>query len=171
MSGWYFDFSWYLGLDRSIFHLIYTLVYVNEFYVLYEVRLILVYTYECFCNLFVQFNKKNTIIPPPFNSQNKTSPPDVQRRKLFVAKSGIVYIHTVCAARAEIQGVFFIVRSRLSEPQWPSKLEDMVISREFSFLSFIMLYNVALVELLAALLRVRTQERVCMWSKRQYSYI
>ena len=35
VSGWYFDFSWYLGLDRSIFHLrhIYVEVYVNEFYV------------------------------------------------------------------------------------------------------------------------------------------
>ena len=49
----------------------------------YEVGLILVYTYDSFCNFFVQFtydyfcnffvqfNKKH--YPPPFNSQNKTS--------------------------------------------------------------------------------------------------
>ena len=167
VSGRYFDFSWYLGLDRSI-----RISFEIHIYMLmnspYEVRFILVYTYEYFCNFFVQFNKKNTIAPPPFNSQNKTSP-DVQRRKSFCREIRHIYIHTVCAPRAESQGgVLFIVCSRLYEPQWPSKIRR---HRHFRGVLVLVIYHLmALVELLAAILRVRTQEGVC-GPKRQYSYV
>ena len=57
------------------------------------------------------------------------------------------------------QGVFFIACSPLFEPQRPLK-----IGRHGHFkgvLAFVIYHLVALVELLAAILRVRTQERVC----------
>ena len=120
----------------------------------YEVRLILVYTYEHFCNFFVHFDKKHHY-PPPFNSQNKT-PPDVQRRKSFCRE--IRHIYTYCM-RSTRRGVFVIVCSRLSEPQWPLKIRR---HGHFKGVLVLVIYHlVALVELLAAMLRVRTQERAC----------
>ena len=51
------------------------------------------------------------------------------------------------------------VCSRLSEPQWPLKFGR---HSHFKGLLVLVIYNfVAVVELLAAMLRVRTQERVC----------
>ena len=75
-----------------------------------------------------------------------------------------IYIPTVCAARAEIQRVFFIVCSRLSEPQWPLKNRR---HGHFEGVLVLVIYHlVALVELLAAILRVRTQVQVCIRSKK-----
>ena len=56
------------------------------------------------------------------------------------------------------QGVFFIVCSRLSEPQWPLKIRR---HGHFKGVLVLVIYHVAHVELLVAILRVRTQERVC----------
>ena len=38
----------------------------------YEVRIILVYTYDYFCNFFVPFNKKHYTPPLPLPEQNVT---------------------------------------------------------------------------------------------------
>ena len=147
VSGWYFDFSWYLRLDRSIYHLI----YITRLWILrtYEVRLLLVYTYEYFFgNFFVQFNKKTPLSPPPSTPRTKRHLM-CNDEKVSVAKPGI-YIHNVCAARAEIQGgVFFIVGSRLSEPQWPLKIRR---HGHFKGVLVLVIYH-----LVALVLRVRTQ--------------
>ena len=57
------------------------------------------------------------------------------------------------------QGVFFIVCSRLSAPHWP--LKNRRLGHFKGVLVLVIYHLVALVELLAAILRVRTQERAC----------
>ena len=136
VSGWYFDFSWFLGLDRSVFHLRYMLMNYT-----YEVRLILVYTYEYLCNFFVQSNKKTPLsLPLQLPEQNVTW---CATTKKFLSRNQAYakYIHTVCAARAEIQGLFLVVCSRYPSLNDLRKLEDMAFSRELSFLSFIILWH------------------------------
>ena len=68
-------------------------------------------------------------------------------------------MYVVRAARAEIQRVFFIVCSRLSAPHWP--LKNRRLGHFKGVLVLVIYHLVALVELLAAILRVRTQERAC----------
>ena len=79
---------------------------------------------------------------------------DISRARLTLHRQTCVYIPN---------SMYYIkqgfVCSRLSEPQWPLKFGR---HSHFKGLLVLVIYNfVAVVELLAAMLRVRTQERVC----------
>ena len=77
----------------------------------------------------------------------------------FTGKHACTYPTRCILTWDKVYQVFFIVCSRLSEPQWPLKIRRHGHFKEVFVL--VIYHLVAFVELLAAILRVRTQERVC----------